>query len=291
MIKSDNEIFILPDGRKLGYAVYGNSAGYPVLFFHGIPGSRLQRNPDLAVFRDVNLCIYALDRPGIGLSTYQPNRTLRNWHHDVRDFCHGMRIDRYAVIGVSGGGPYALVCAHELKEQLTHVSVISGLAPIDNLKNFAVLKSRLRLLFKSAQQTPFLLNSLLTILFKVLKVRLDFAFENFVTHLPSSDRILLSQPEIINMFLQDVAEAFRAGSRGIVRDMSILSQPWDFTMKDIEIPVHIWHSRQDTIVPFVLAQYLHQQLPYSELHVIEQGGHFVALDQTSMIFSEIQKSF
>ena len=37
-----NNVLILPDGRKLAYAEFGNPDGYPVLYFHSSPGSRIE---------------------------------------------------------------------------------------------------------------------------------------------------------------------------------------------------------------------------------------------------------
>jgi pimeloyl-ACP methyl ester carboxylesterase len=110
-INLENEIFKLPDGRDLGYAKYGNPNGKPVLFFHGIPGSRLQRNPDLTALQELSICVYALDRPGTGLSTHQKDRQLLDWAEDVRAFVDGLRIEKFAVIGISSGGPYTRACA------------------------------------------------------------------------------------------------------------------------------------------------------------------------------------
>ena len=37
----DTNILSLPDGRRLGYAEYGDPNGKPVMLFHGNPNSRL----------------------------------------------------------------------------------------------------------------------------------------------------------------------------------------------------------------------------------------------------------
>ena len=287
MINLESEIFKLSDGRDLGYAKYGHPHGKPVLFFHGIPGSRLQRNPDLSALEEFEICIYALDRPGTGLSTYQENRKLLDWADDVQAFCDGLGIDTFAVFGISSGGPYALACAYAMPDRVTQVSLVSALAPLHESQLFDVINSKMKRLFKFAKQMPVLMNGILGIAFLFLKDRFDLAFEKLVADLPDSDKKLLHQPAIAEMFKKDVAEAFRQGSKGVVSDMKILSEPWGFSLEEIELPVHIWHGVDDTIVPIQLANYMIERLPSARPHLIKGAGHFMAVQYTKEIFSAL----
>ena len=287
MINLENEIFRLPDGRDLGYAKYGNPDGKPVLFFHGIPGSRLQRNPDLTALKELSICIYALDRPGTGLSAYQEKRKLLDWADDVRAFCDGVGINKFAVFGISSGGPYALACAYAMPDRVIQVSLVSALAPLHESQLFDVIDPKMKRLFKFAKQMPVLMNGILGIAFLFLKDRFDLAFEKLVADLPDSDKNLLHQPAIAEMFKKDVAEAFRQGSKGVVSDMKILSEPWGFSLDEITIPVHIWHGTADQIVPISLARFMAESLHQVETHFIDGAGHFMAVQYTKEIFSAL----
>lgn len=280
----DDEIFVLHDGRKLGYAVYGDPQGKPVLFFHGIPGSRLQRNPDVSAIEELSICIYALDRPGTGLSTYQKNRKLLDWADDVRAFCDGIGIEKFPVFGISSGGPYALAAAHRLPERITQVSLVSALAPLHEGQLFDLIDPKMKRLFSFAKRMPELMKGVLNIAFLFLKNKFDLAFEKLVADLPESDKNLLHRPAIAEMFKKDVAEAFRQGSKGVVSDMKILSEPWGFSLDAIMHPVHIWHGTADSIVPLRLAQFMAQHLPHAETHFIEGAGHFMAVQYSKEIF-------
>ena len=288
LINLENEIFTLPDGRELGYAKYGNPNGKPVLFFHGIPGSRLQRNPDLNAIKELSICIYALDRPGTGLSTYQKDRKLLDWADDIRAFVDGLGLDRIALVGISSGGPYALACAFRLLERITQVSLVSALAPLHEGELLEKVDPKMRRLFGFAHWMPGLLNGLMGIAFLFLRDRFDVAFEKLVADLPESDKKLLIRSDIAEMFKKDVAQAFRQGSKGVVSDMNILSQPWDFGLDDINLPVHIWHGTADTIVPLDLARFMAERIPHALTHFIEGAGHFMALQFTKEIFSFIK---
>jgi pimeloyl-ACP methyl ester carboxylesterase len=115
---------MLPDGRGVGYADWGDPDGRPVLFFHGTPASRL------AVECGVRLL--SLDRPGIGLSDPAPGRSLLDWARDVDAFADALGLDRFAIAGWSGGGPYVLACAYALSDRLTDAAVLSGCGPLDS---------------------------------------------------------------------------------------------------------------------------------------------------------------
>jgi pimeloyl-ACP methyl ester carboxylesterase len=288
LVNLENEIFKLLDGRELGYAKYGNPKGNSVLFFHGIPGSRLQRNPDLTVLKELSICVYALDRPGTGLSTYQKNRTLLDWADDVRAFVEGLGIRKFAVIGISSGGPYALACAHQMPDRITHLSLVSALAPLHECELFDIIDPKMKRLFNFARRMPRLLNGLMGFAFLFLKNRFDVAFEKLVADLPERDINLLHHPVIIEMFKNDVTQAFRQGSKGVVSEMRILSEPWGFSLDEIKLPVQIWHGTADTIVPISLARFMAEKLPQAEIHFIEKAGHFMALQYTKEIFSKMR---
>ncbi len=286
-IKSDLNSFHLPDGRVLSYAVFGQENGQPFFFFHGIPGSRLQRPPDLEIYKKLPVLFYAIDRPGYGDSTFYKNRKLLDWPADMAAFADGLGIEKFSVVGISGGGPYALACAYKIPQRLLHVLVLSGLAPLDVEENFLQLSPGGRLLFRAAKNTPTVVEQLMALLFKRLDIKLDDAFQKFMTDLPESDKELLSEPNVAQMLHHDVAEAFKQGTKGVVYDISILQQAWGFSLDKIHLPVQIWHGAADTIVPLPLGQYNINNLTAAVPHIIQNEGHFMALARMGEIFSSI----
>ena len=198
-----------------------------------------------------------------------------------------MGIERFACVGISSGGPYTLACAYRMPEKIHHVSIVSSLAPLHQDELFHQLDPKMKRLFRFAKQMPCLLNLIAGILFRIFKSRFDVAFEKLVADLPESDKKLLTQPAIADMFKNDVGQAFRQGSRGVVSDMNILCQPWGFSLSEIKLPVHVWHGMSDTIVSLRLAQFNIENLPNAQAHFIEGAGHFMALQNTKEIFSNI----
>lgn len=122
----------LPSGRKLGYAEYGLPTGTPIIYQHGFPGSRLEAAYLDRAANRVGARIIAIDRPGFGWSSPVKERTVLSSADDVRSLADHLRLQRFGVMGVSGGGPYALACARALPaDRLRAVSIICGLGPPD----------------------------------------------------------------------------------------------------------------------------------------------------------------
>ena len=127
----ENHMLTLPSSRKLGYATYGPKDGEAVFFFHGLPGTRLDGRFFAKAADTHGARIIAIDRPGFGLSTPDPERTLLTWADDVLSLADHLDYKTFRVFGMSGGGPYALACALAIpKERLLSTGVLAGMPPV-----------------------------------------------------------------------------------------------------------------------------------------------------------------
>jgi hypothetical protein len=150
--EAKSEEFVLSDGRKVGIAYYGAQSGPAVFHLHGFPGSRLS-----GVFFDepgkkLGARIIALERPAIGISSPQPGRNVLDHANDIREIAEHLNLQSSGIIGVSGGGPYALACAYSLPEEnLKSLSIVGGMGPIDmdtkgmNWSNWLIFKGLMHL--------------------------------------------------------------------------------------------------------------------------------------------------
>ncbi|KAE9566593.1 hypothetical protein CGMCC3_g17262 [Colletotrichum fructicola] len=130
--KDTTEVLTLPDGRKLGYSQYGLSTGKPIFYCHGLPGSRVEAGHLHEAALETGARIIATDRPGMGLSTFQTGRTLLDHPKDLEHLASHLKINEYGVMGVSGGGPYALACARAMpRDKLKAVAIVCGIGPPD----------------------------------------------------------------------------------------------------------------------------------------------------------------
>ena len=128
-VEERDRIVRLADGRALAYAEWGAPDGFPVFGFHGSPGSRRTHLGEEAP-RSADVRLILPDRPGFGLSDPQPGRALLDWPRDVAALADHLGVDRFAVYGFSGGGPYALACAWAMPERVTAAAVVGGEGPI-----------------------------------------------------------------------------------------------------------------------------------------------------------------
>jgi pimeloyl-ACP methyl ester carboxylesterase len=151
--RQDN-VLRLKDGRMLGYAEYGDPSGTPVFAFHGFPGSRITFRIADDAARRRGVRIIAPDRPGMGLSTFQPGRNLLDWPQDVGELADALGIDRFAVAGVSGGGPYVAACAFALRARVTVAAIISGIGPLRRGEDTKGMLPTNRLIFGAQRWVP-----------------------------------------------------------------------------------------------------------------------------------------
>src|SRR5215471_15799708 len=120
----------LAGGRRLGFAEYGEPAGRPVFYCHGWPSCRLEPRAFESTISKLGLRLIAPDRPGYGLSEPRPKRTLSDWAADISNLADQLHIERFDLLGISGGGPYALACAARIPHRLLSVVLICSLAPL-----------------------------------------------------------------------------------------------------------------------------------------------------------------
>lgn len=230
----------MKDGRWLEYAEYGNPEGKPIFFFHGTPGSRKMRPPYPEITARHNVRLITADRPGFGRSDFQPGRKLTDWPSDVIEIADALQIDRFAVIGFSGGGPHAAACAAKIHDRITCVSLVSSLAPELKPDVFA-----LRVLFRSAEFAPWLLRPVLSPIRWYTNRRFQRVYGKAMSRLADCDREVAARPEIQSVFEESVLESIRPGLRGFVHELSMFQQPWGFTLGDLPSGVHIWHGKED----------------------------------------------
>jgi pimeloyl-ACP methyl ester carboxylesterase len=123
-----DKVLRLRDGRLLRYAEYGDPDGTPLFYFHGSPGSRFEGWFVDEAARRRGIRVIAFDRPGFG-SDFKPGRTIGDWPDDVVQAADAFGFDRFAILGLSFGGPHALACALRIPERLTSVAIVSSVGP------------------------------------------------------------------------------------------------------------------------------------------------------------------
>lgn len=269
-----DHVVSLPDGRHLGYRQYGSPDGQPIFYFHGWPCSRLEAALLEPEAERAGARILAVDRPGHGLSDFQPNRTLLDWPHDVSSLAERLDLERFSLVGVSGGGPYAAVSAWALGGRVCKTCLVGSLAPLDHTGLPAGMHWGNRTLLKLAGRLPQLGRWLLAPFGWSLKLGLPPVLSRpFAGGFADVDRRVLRQPELGRTIYEATREAFRQGARGPAWEGRIYSRPWGFTPAEIRTPVDIWHGGADRNVPPSMAHRLHRSIPGSRLLLYPEEGH------------------
>lgn len=274
-----NQSLQLRDRRTLGYAEYGTPDGRPVLYFHGGNGSRYEAQWFAEAAAKHGILLIAPDRPGFGLSTFQPDRQLLNWADDVQDLTEHLGIDRFAAFGLSGGGPFVAALAHAMPERLTRAAIVSGTAPPTAAGRFRGMWFPVRTIFFLARRLPALnrvaLKQMASFYADPQKMR-----NTMLKGLPKPDvRYLNAVPEAVDIFSADAREAHRHGVDGDAHEWQLYVRDWGFRIEDISMEIALWYGRQDVQVPPAMGAFFDRALPNGVLHLIEDGAHFSTINE------------
>lgn len=271
-----DQVVQLADGRMLGYAEFGPSSGLPLFLFHGLPGSRLAVE-EMWPMEPTAVRVIAPDRPGAGLSTFQPGRRLLDWASDVGELADALGLERFLVAGFSGGGAHALAVAHELPEKVIAVGSIGGTGPFDSPDVLKGMNRVNRLVFWLARTAPAALWLVAAPHARQLKRDPARVLERTVQdkNLPEADREVMTRPDFQRLMVASASEAFRQGVRGFIQEAHITVEPWGFEPATLKPPVRIWHGERDANVPVAMAQHLAARIPGSRLTIYPGEGHLI----------------
>lgn len=265
----------LADGRTLAILESGDPGGSPVLYFHGYPGSRLEGRIAAGAAQRHGLRLLAPDRPGFGESTFLPGRTIGGWAADVAELANQFRLERFAILGVSGGGPYALACAAYIPERISRVGLIGAPGPLAGRQFTHGMTTRNRLALELAARSPSLARLLVRLLAWWIRRRPERQLAHMLATAPPADRRVLADPRYRARVVESTAEALRQGGRGVAWELTLLARPWGFRLQEVSVPVRIWHGLADNIVPAAAAQHLAAELPSSECRYLPDEGHLI----------------
>jgi pimeloyl-ACP methyl ester carboxylesterase len=265
----------LNDGRLLAYAESGSPQGKPLIFFHGTPGSRLFHHPDESIALSLGARIISPDRPGFGLSDFKPGRTLLDWPDDVVQLADALNLDKFAVAGHSGGGPYVAACALKIPHRLTRAALISSMAPLSAPEATKGMMWRNRLLFTLARDSRMLNKFSWWLISLAYNENPDRFFTFEATLASHSEAKMITRADVKPLLIQDYAEAVRAGDSGIRWEMVMLANPWGFRLQDIAMEIHLWHGEQDARTPIAMGRYLANTIPNCHTTFLAAEGHDV----------------
>lgn len=276
---------MLPDGRRLAFARYGDPRGVATFYFHGWPGSRLEAQLTDAIARRDGVRIIAVDRPGYGGSDFAPGRSLLDWPGDVSALADALGFSRFGVIGVSGGGPYVAACALRLEDRLDRACIVCGLGPIDGPDDLEGMLPFNRFGLRMVRRLPSLARPALSLVAPVARRSPERFVDRLARRTTAPDRRFFENPEHRAAFRDTFREGFRQGARGPAWDIRLYARPWGFELEDVRVAIDLWHGGDDVVVPIAMGRTVERRLPRCRARYHEADGHFsVVADRAEDIF-------
>lgn len=270
----DTHFVTLPDGRQLSYSEYGDPAGPVLLYCVGTPESRLLGHDEIAGVERAGIRYLAPDRPGFGQSDPKPGRTLTDWPLDAAGLMDALGIGEFAVLGASGGGPYAVACGVVLGDRVRRVALASPAAPAAAPEHGFVPREEAAL---RARGEDFA---------RLLRDDPAGFYAYVMPDLSESDREreLGMTPAQLERTTENFREAFRQGSDAYVEDHLLNASDWADLLPRLTRPTRIWAGLDDNNTPHASSAWMAERIPGAELTAV-QGGHGLTEEAWPQILS------
>ena len=282
------QVHRLADGRRIGYAEFGDPHGATVLALHGTPGSRFMFAITDQAARVRKLRIIAPERPGYGLSDFRRGRSLAQVAEDMTALADALGLDRFAVIGVSGGGPYAIATAASMPERVILLGLISPVGPIAECQRRIRMSKLHRLIFTRLGRSPPAISPFFWSLRSLVRFAPGVAYRLLMQRVPRSDRAVLARAEVRANLRAALREGLRPGIDGARQDLRLFCGPWGLPLAEIDVPTVLWQGSDDTLVPPGAAYQLAEMLPNCRLDVIQGAGHYWVFGAFERVLDAVQ---
>ena len=265
----------LSNGSTVALSEYGDPRGASIFFCHGWPSSRTMAELAHEAARDLGARIISPDRPGIRDSQFQPNRRLIDWPPLLNEIADRLAIDRFRILAISGGAPYAYATGWMTPERVEKISVVSGAPPLDELKEYDGLLPIHRHMLRLRARRPRLVKALFHLARPFIAMRMPIRLRPLLlTFLQPCDANVLRESRAFDVCFESARQAWRSSAHGVMTDAEIYATPWGFSLEEVRVPVALWHGTRDRTFAYRLAKDVASRLPTCEFHLIEGAGHY-----------------
>jgi pimeloyl-ACP methyl ester carboxylesterase len=279
------EEVLAPDGRRLIVSEWGKRSGQPVFIMHGTPGSRIGVAPRSSVLYRMGVRLISYDRPGYGRSDRDAGHQVVAAADDVLAIAKYLGISRFAVVGRSGGGPHALACAARLPDMVTKVAALVSLAPrvgVDGMGDEAWFRDMTQSNideYTRARQGIGALEPALRLRAETIRNDPSALISQLREEIHASDRRVIEDAGIRQMLKSNYHEALLGRGDGWIDDAMAFIGDWGFELSEIQVPVLLWHGKEDVFAPVNHSRWLAERIAGSELRIEDGKAHFDALSE------------
>lgn len=294
----ESEVVKLKDKRTLSYAVYGSPVpSTSVFYFHSFASSRKEGKIWHTAASRLGIRLVVPDRPGLGNSSPQANRTFLDWPKDVLALADHLKIQTFYVLGWSGGGPYVLACVKSVpKERLAGAAVVSGLYPTS--LGTAGMMTGLRFMIWAGPWASGIVSTVADVFVgkaardsdpKVYEDTLAKAIDGRL----EIDKRAMKDEKNWPGFCEGTREGLRQGGQGTGVENKLNGSPWGFELTELKVgedgvPLTLWHGSEDVNCPAAMAKKAKELMPQAKLNVMEGEGHVsFAFNQQERILADL----
>jgi pimeloyl-ACP methyl ester carboxylesterase len=269
------QLLSLPHGGTLAFEEYGSPAGVPVIFCHGWPSSRTMAELTDGPARELGVRIISPDRPGISASTLQAERKLSDWPAMLAILADHLQLDTFRILAVSGGAPYAFAAARAMPGRVRAIAIVSGAPPLFDMVNPRNLLPLYRWMLALYRRNPELLRTLFRLVRPFASFRMTVKLtQQFMRFLQPCDAEALRDITAFNACFESQRRAWRGSAEGVLLDARIYAEPWGFDLKEVDVPVRLWHGKLDRSFSLKLAEDVAGRLPNCTPHFVDNAGHY-----------------
>ena len=266
----------LTPSRRLTYRAWGPTDGLPVMALHGTPGSRLKFNlTEHHAFR-LGLRVIAPDRWGYGGTDTFPDVSkpadLHAFAADIANFAEQLSLEHFAVLGVSGGGPYAVALAALLPARVTALALFAPVGPIAREPDRDISAFH-AFCFGGLARRPLVVGAIFRGFRALLHASPQLAMRLAMARAPAADRRVLADVQVSKRLALTFLEGLKMGANGPVTDLALFGRPWGLPLANIVCPARLWIGKDDRNVPMSAARRLADRIDNCIFTEIADAGH------------------
>jgi pimeloyl-ACP methyl ester carboxylesterase len=282
---------LLVDDRTVRVRTAGDPDGFPVVYFHGTPGSRLDLGFADELVAAAGVRLISFDRPGYGGSSPVPFGLLRV-ADDVLRIADQIGVEQFAPLGLSGGGPFALATGLVAGARVARIGVASGAGPFQEvpgaLEGLSEIDAKaVALLPGSPTEAAVIFASYFEPTLEAIRQGDDAIRAHFEPVLSAHDKELFADPLLGGSLITSVREGLRHGAEGAAWDNAAWVGAWEIEPAAIRTPVLLWYGDEDLMATPAHAHWLDDHLPDARLVMRPGEGHFGILEHLPEMLSEL----
>ena len=278
----------LTNSHSIAFEEYGDPNGEPWLYFHEGGNSRLECAFFHSAAKARGLRLLAIDRPGIGGSSYYRTDSASTFARDALEFCDRLQLDRFSVLSHGSGGVFSLALAHLAPQRVTQQVSLGGLpGSVLGPDNLALRKATWW-----DGITPPLINALVQLKVNFSRQPLPEFIKPLLQPLNSADSRILNKPRVRQTLELDRREALRQGAQGIAQDIAMGFRKLEFSLAAVRVPLVIWQGRSDgpsAASATTATAYLIGRLPVARCHELPFRGYYFFLQDIDAVFARLSK--